>query len=122
MKTIKGLIMCDCGHLESEHSEHTSGYGTNSETGKTSCYKCCVKQDINYLQKHGKLTAYVSSDCKSVTSWPGETLAKIIGYHTVDFGYCKNQMSFNAEMSDGTKLVGRGPGPGMYCRLRRIKS
>ena len=114
--------MCDCGHLESEHSEHTSGYGTNSETGKTSCYKCCVKQDINYLQKHGKLTAYVSSDCKSVTSWPGETLAKIIGYHTVDFGYCKNQMSFNAEMSDGTKLVGRGPGPGMYCRLRRIKS
>ena len=111
----------DCGHTESQHSEITRGYGTDDQ-GKKHCYDCCLSQDIDSLKESGKLTAYVSMDGKTVQTWPDSVIAKIVGSHIVDFGYCRNQISFNAVMTDGTKLVGRGPGTGMYCRVRIVKS
>lgn len=115
-------ITCSCGHLESDHSEFTRGYATDSETGKTHCYDCSLKADLAYLKKNGKLTAYVSSDKNKVTTWPGLKIANIVAWHTVDFGYCRDQISFNAILEDGTKVVGRGPGGSMYCRLRVVKN
>jgi len=110
-------IICNCGHPESEHSPITRGYGTD-KNGKTACYDCCLKQDLQYLKENGKLDCYVSSDGKSITTWPGLKIATITCSHVVDFGYCRNQLSFDAIMPDGTRLKGRGPGNGMFCRVR----
>lgn len=117
MDKIPGKIMCDCGHVESYHSHMTRGYGID-QNGKTSCYKCCLNVDIKELKETGKVTAYISSDGKHITTWPGMILANITGKHTVNFGYCRDQISFDAIMPDGTRVYGRGPGAGMYCRVR----
>lgn len=114
-------ILCDCGHLESDHSSCTRGYSTDNE-GRTYCYECSKAADIAYLTKHSRLAAYLSSDGKRITTWPGLTIATVTGSHVVDFGYCRNQVSFDAVMDDGTQLYGRGPGKGMYCRLRVRKA
>ena len=121
MKQLAGREMCDCWHLESTHSAFTRGFGTDSETGKTYCYDCCLAREIAYLKQHEKLTAYISGDGKFITTWSGEHIARITGHHIVDFGFCRNQWSFDAIMSDGTKLSGRGPGEGMFCRLKLNK-
>jgi len=68
MKERPRKIMCDCGHLESEHSECTRGYATDRETGETVCYNCALAGDLEYLKKYGKLSAYVSGDYKHVTA------------------------------------------------------
>jgi len=117
---LKGREMCDCGHLESEHSSFTRGYGRDSE-GKTMCYACCTAADEKQLADTGKLCAYISRDGKHITNWPGSIIAAITSSHVVNFGYCRDQVSFAAITPDGTHLVGRGPGKGMYCRVRRVK-
>jgi hypothetical protein len=110
-------VMCDCGHLESDHSDFTRGYSIDQK-GRTYCYECSLADDIAYLKETGKLTAYLSSDGKRITTWPGLIIATVTSSHVVNFGYCRDQMSFDAVMADGTRLYGRGPGNGMYCRLR----
>lgn len=110
-------IMCDCGHPENDHSEFTRGYATHPN-GETRCYECALAADIQELKSNGRATAYISNDGEQVTTWPGFKIATITGSHVVDFGYCRDQISFNAVMDDGTKLYGRGTGKGMYCRVR----
>lgn len=115
MKTER--IVCDCGHIESEHSDFTRGYSTDEE-GKTHCYECSLKLDIEHLKVNKKLIGYISCDGKEVVTWPGLKIAKITASHVVNFGYCRNQISFDAMTDDGLKLYGRGPGNGMYCSIR----
>lgn len=66
-------IICDCGHEESPHSDFTRGYGIDNE-GKTVCYACCAKQDLEMMQATGKITLYFTQNSKNsgtVTNWPG---------------------------------------------------
>jgi len=69
-------IMCDCGHLESEHSEHTRGYGRD-EQGKTYCYACCAERDREQMRKDGRTTLYLVKETRNglhlhkLTNWPG---------------------------------------------------
>ena len=65
-------MILDCGHEVSSHTEHTTGYGTDSN-GKTHCYECCAKQDMDYMQKNGRIALYlVQKDNQyEITNWPG---------------------------------------------------
>ena len=64
----------DCGHEPSEHSQHTTGYGTDS-TGKTFCYECAAKMEREYMIKHGETTLYLTEDGR-ITDWPGHLVFK----------------------------------------------
>lgn len=66
-------IMCDCGHLESEHSEVTRGYGTDRTTGKTYCYACCADKDRQIMHDTGRITLYLCGHPGEyrVKNWPG---------------------------------------------------
>ncbi len=70
--------MLECGHVESEHSSFTRGYGTDAE-GNRHCYDCCSKQDIEYMKAHGRITLYLSKDehgLWKVGNWPGSATFK----------------------------------------------
>jgi hypothetical protein len=77
---MKTNTMLDCGHPESEHSSITRGYGKDSE-GKTFCYDCCAKMDLEFMQSRGKIALYlVNHDNKYfVTNWPGSLSFPIRG-------------------------------------------
>jgi hypothetical protein len=67
----------DCGHPPSEHSDFTTGYGTDDQ-GKRSCYDCCAKQERAAMIKTGRGTLYLTSAaangrmCDFLTDWPGK--------------------------------------------------
>lgn len=114
----------DCGHVPSEHSSFTTGYGTDDE-GKTSCYACCLVSDLAYMATTDTMGAYLSMDGATITNWPGGTLARVTwlsitkGYTPTGGAY--DRVYVNARDADGGTWHGRGQGKGMCVVLRRNK-
>ncbi len=111
----------DCGHVESPHSDITRGYGTDS-AGKRHCYACCQKADLATMAETGRIAAYLSSDGKSITNWPGLPLMHVTAeWETSAGGFARRTQitRVRATAADGSKWYGRGPGRGMYIRMHR---
>jgi len=85
MKQLNNTIL-DCGHKPSPHSNITGGYGEDAQ-GKTSCYECCAKSDIEYMDKEGKIMLYLCTDNHKdrVTNWPNSLSFPVkhftVGHH-----------------------------------------
>lgn len=77
--------LLECGHLESKHSDFTTGYGVDAK-GNRYCYACCAENDKAYMREHGEITLYLTHDSYNgegktifhgafrdgkVTNWPG---------------------------------------------------
>jgi hypothetical protein len=66
----------DCGHAPSEHSDSTTGYGTDA-SGKRHCWDCIARMDIEAMRRDGNskhLPLYLSKHSDGVwriTNWPG---------------------------------------------------
>jgi hypothetical protein len=118
------LITCDCRHLESPHSDFTRGYGRDNQ-GKTHCYDCCQKDNLNQIKKTGHVFAYLSKDPDtghlSITNWPGRPLSDtvhILGESRDNFGGERTYLRF---LIGDTIYSGFGLGVGMYLRAKRTK-
>lgn len=140
MKTIEAPKILDCGHPPSPHGEHTTGYGTNS-AGKTLCYECCAKRDIEQMQADGKTVLYlvkaneqdpapngfnglngVKVSRWQVTNWPGSLKFNAhvtIGHHNMagkrydaHFTGPNNTQWHGVTYGDETQI----------CHCKRIKS
>ena len=86
-------MILDCGHEPSPHSDFTTGYGTNSTTGQTACYKCCAKRDQESMIETGhskNLPLYYQEDKGEVTNWCGSLRFGVYharkGYHNMAGG------------------------------------
>lgn len=114
--------LLDCGHAESPHSDFTRGYGTDAH-GKRHCYECCATQDRDYMNAHGEISAYLSSDGKHITTWPGSVLMRVTReWETSAGGFARNTRITRVwAIVDGEYWHGRGPGRGMYIRMTRAK-
>lgn len=78
MSTITDTTILDCGHTPSEHTPHTTGYGTDSK-GHTYCYSCCARLDNEQMLKDGQIALYLSDS--KVTNWPGSLEFTVTCYH-----------------------------------------
>lgn len=80
---VKGSVMCDCGHMESDHSSFTRGYGENNE-GKRLCWDCCAKAEREYMRTNGKNTLYLvkRNGQYFVTDWTGKVEFRVTSYST----------------------------------------
>lgn len=123
-KTIAGTIMCDCGHMESAHSEITRGYGRDAN-GKTSCYDCCTQADKDALKDGTQFCGYISSDGLRLVNWPGFALGTVTHTGRVH-NWTRN--SFNGKRyyirvrdCHGAEWYGTGAA-GMYASLRKRKT
>lgn len=113
--------LLECGHAESPHSDITRGYGT-AEDGKRHCYDCCTAMDLASMKETGKIVAYISDDGKTITNWPGRTLAYVTRLWETRHNIGGKITHVWARAADGTWWHGKGPGKGMYIRLHRSKS
>lgn len=115
-------LILDCGHLESPHSENTSGYGTLPD-GKRHCLACCYAADLARMAK-GPITAYLSTapdGSHVVSTWSGQILAYVSDLRTVSCGGFLSghrRTVWRATGVDGLTYHGTGPGPGMYTTVR----
>jgi hypothetical protein len=117
---VSGGIL-ECGHVESPHSEYTTGYGTDAQ-GKRHCYNCCTALDLATMRDTGRIDAYLSSDGETITTWPGGILARVTSEREGSAGGFLRGVTVtrvDAIADDGSLWYGRGPGRGMYIRLRR---
>lgn len=117
--------LLECGHETSPHdSNFTTGYGKD-ESGNRYCYACCQQRDIDAMRKDGRIMAYLSSDGKTITGWPGYKLATVISERETSAGGFARHTKITrvwARDTDGLLWHGRGPGRGMYIRLYRSRT
>lgn len=117
------IELLDCGHPPSPHESFTTGYGQDRE-GRKHCYDCCLARDLDRMDRDGVIDAYLSSDGKHVTNWPGSELATVTRETTGSAGGFAGRTTITrvwARDRHGAWWHGRGPGRGMYLRLRRSK-
>lgn len=129
-------VVVDCGHVATPNYflmpdwqsyadtagkgvTGTPGYGTDPETGRRECFPCCGKADIERLKTAHTFVAYVSTDGRHVTNWPGTVLGRVTS-HKVSKAARKAYVTVTDV--HGTAWHGQGPAEsGTYVRLRRRK-
>lgn len=52
-----------------EHSDFTTGYGTNAKDEKF-CFACCGKQDRADMLEDGRAILYLDEKTRKITNWP----------------------------------------------------
>lgn len=119
------IVLCDCGHPSSKHSDFTTGYGVDRDTNKTYCYQCCAKQDIENMIATGEVSLYIDREKKLITNWPGSlTFTAIVwkGHH--NWG-CK-QWYARFIGPDGKVWTGRNVSDGyndiIHCKRTKLES
>lgn len=118
MLVIQEKIVCDCGHMESEHSSFTRGYATTRD-GKTMCYDCCHEEDKRYLLSAEKVFFYISSDGKKLTNWPGKVLGKVVHWGAFH-PFSRERRYVRVRDVHGQYWYGTGD-DGMWASLRKCK-
>jgi len=76
---VNGLL--DCGHVPSEHSSFTTGYGIDAD-GKKHCYQCCAENDRKTMRDTGKICLYLcpNDSLKSQPQWNGSGSHKVTNW------------------------------------------
>ena len=112
----------DCGHPPSEHGPHTTGYGTDRDTGATACYECTTVRDLATMREAApgdRFGAYLSSDGRMLTNWPGGKLGSVtIGN---PHPWSSERTYIRVVDAHGGRWYGTGA-PGMWASLRRCRA
>jgi hypothetical protein len=91
--------------------------------GKTLCYACASKPDIEAVERGESVFAYVSSDGKQITTWPGAVLMKVTYIGTANTGWHGSSVSYvQAVAPNGTRYYGKNGGSGMAIHMRPYKN
>ena len=99
-----------------------SGYAVDRR-GRKHCYPCSDEAQQTSLMTATRMTGYLSSDEKTVTTWTGGILMPVTRKVTrYGVGFGSQRVFFRAmDPRTGTKWHGTSPGGGMVARLRRSK-
>ena len=101
--------LLDCGHAPTKTEGMGTGYGRNVE-GKTFCYDCSTEADKEIIRKREMFYAYVSTDGKSITNWPGRKLMRVTAHWTGEGFWGYKTHYFNAVAEDGSEWYGKNGG------------
>lgn len=124
----------ECGVALPERSEDysgASGYGCGpgAHVGNTRdgqhieqspaiCYACCHAHDLAQLRDRSRpMGVYVSCDGKTVSNWPGGILGRVVAEWRSRSGFA-DVTHYRVIDAHGARWYGKGPGRGMYLRLR----
>jgi hypothetical protein len=94
------------------------GYGTDKD-GKRLCYACIGRNEIESLRTENKIVAYLASDNKTVTNWPGTKLGTVT---YVNVPKAARKVFVRVTDVHGGLWYGQGPAEsGTYVSLRKAK-
>lgn len=99
-----------------------TGYGID-QSGGMHCYSCCHVRDVAQLRDTSKpFFAYLSSDGRAVSNWPGAELGRVHSLGSSRSGWQGSRVyRFHVRDVHGNWWQGRGAGQGMCCTLRAMK-
>ncbi len=123
--------VCDCGHAPTPTGTAGQPGGTGgtgyarTHEGRTLCYPCAEaseRADFLAAEPGARHFAYLASDERSVTTWTGGTLARVVrSWYTCE-GFGGRTIRLHARDERGGWWSGRGPrDTGTYVKLRRLK-
>ena len=115
-----------CGHPPASGSVPFAA----AADGSRICLSCAETQEKEHLKTAVRYTGYIAGDDKhthlwQVTSFTGARLASITGIPTsrrIRGHMSSHYYYFQALDIHGNRWLVSGHGPGMYCRMRRIKN
>lgn len=115
---------CDCGHTATAEGIGT-GYATMPD-GRTLCYPCADDSERATMHARGAagepMTAYLSGDALTVTTWSGGHLAAVQAHTVSRSGWHNSEVHYvRAVQTGGRVWSGRNAGPGMVITLRPLK-
>lgn len=113
--------ICDCCGGVCIPEGCAVGYAVTND-GRKLCYQCCDNSQRLEFSAAERFSAYVSSDGKSLTTWTGGKLARVVGISRHRGGFGGEYFSIQAVAPNGARWYGRGGGPGMFANLRRSKA
>lgn len=116
------MTTLDCGH-EPTVTDSTFTNGTaRDRDGKTFCYDCASKPDIEAVERGEELYAYVSGDGKRITTWPGNELMRVTRNISARTGFYNSKVHYIRAVSpNGREYYGKNGGNGMCIRMRPCK-
>lgn len=123
----------DCGHTPSPHSPMTTGYGTDPDTGKRSCYACCAAKERESMIATGRAVLYLCAPYGGptgkpyrVTDWPGELSFPVTSLqrsrHGGGFGSQRTDAWFHGPDGYVWHAINRGDNDIARCRRTREKT
>lgn len=117
------MEILECGHPASEQGP-IHGYG--SKDGKRYCYDCCEQGDREAMRTEDTFSgAYVSSDGRTITNWPGRLLGRVTYLARRDGTRSQwGEYLYSVKVTDvfGQRWYGVGGGRGMWVTLRKYKN
>jgi hypothetical protein len=120
------VFTAGCGHVVSVLVGIGTGYARMAD-GSSLCYPCADEHERQAMRDAAAtpgaaFLAYVSSDGKSLTTWPGGILANVTGHTVARTGWNRSQVHrWWAVSPDGAHWYGSNAGEGMCIAVRRIK-
>lgn len=110
-----------CGHAPTPDSGIGTGYARNAE-GETFCYDCASLPDIEAVERGEEIWAYVSTDGKQVTTWPGNALMRVTYNGTARTGFYGSTIHYiRAVAPNGREYYGKNGGNGMCIKMKPRK-
>lgn len=100
----------------------TTNYATDAQGRIYSDEGVDITQRREMGARKGPVGAYVSSDCKRVTGWKGNTLGTITQATRGRVGFCPDGLYVTVRDVHGGYWHGRNAGPGMCITLRPSKA
>ncbi|WIV57897.1 hypothetical protein [Amycolatopsis nalaikhensis] len=121
----------DCGHPATPDTSGTgaTGYAIDPATDATRCYPCSDEREREAMTRANTFVAYVSTDGRTLTTWPGGHLATIDPADAHQHGqriYTPSggrwtRYVWHATDVDGGRWGGVNGGPGLVIRMRRLR-
>jgi len=116
----------DCGHKPTPRDGISTGTATLPDEREV-CYACADSWQRARMRETGELFAYLSTDGTAIQTWSGGDLITITAKSVRRVGF-RDYSSKRPERwyvtrrdADGNVWHGQGPGPGMYCRMKRAR-
>ena len=136
MTTIRSTAavadVLDCGHPATPDTCGTgaTGYAIEPSTGATMCYPCSDERERELMTRANTFVAYVSTDGRALTTWPGGHLATIDPADAHQHGQRVYTPSggmwtryvWHATDIDGGRWTGVNGGPGLVIRVHRLRA
>lgn len=99
-----------------------TGYAYDSATREFVCYFCADARQVAALKTETTYGAYVSGDAKTITTWSGGLLMRVLYTSELRSGFGGRQLYVRARDVHGAEWYGRGAGAGMSIHLKRAKA
>lgn len=116
--------ICACGHPPTPQGPDSCTTGVAWTQGNVPlCFDCADLAQREDMKRADAWSGYLASDGQTITTWSGGKLASVTMLHKFKLGGACRGTAYTIHAIDtyGGRWHGRSPGPGMYCKLRRLK-